>query len=72
MKADEIVRVCDRHRKETVTVRKHATKYKNMQKWMVEFLKNGWSKIALVNSILITESTTIYFNFYGVEVRCNV
>ena len=36
VKGDEIVRACDRHRSETVTLRKHVTKYKNMRKWMVE------------------------------------
>ena len=36
VKEDEIVRPCDRHSNETVTFRKHVTKYKNMRKWMVE------------------------------------
>ena len=39
-KGDEIVRACDRHRNETVTLTKHVTKYKYMRKWMVEFLSN--------------------------------
>ena len=54
---DEIVRPCDRHSNETVTLRKHATKYKHMRKWMLEFLRkfeNRSIKIARVNSILIT------------------
>ena len=37
---DEIVRPCDWHSNETVTLRKHVTKYENMWKWMVEFLRN--------------------------------
>ena len=39
IKGDEIVRPCDQHSIETVTLRKHDTKYKNMRKWMVECLK---------------------------------
>ena len=59
MKGDEIVRPCDRHSNETVTLSKHATKNKTMRKWMVEFLRkfeNGGVKIARVNLILITKS----------------
>ena len=37
MKEDEIVRHCDRHSNETVTLTTHASKYKNVRKWMVEF-----------------------------------
>ena len=58
MKGDEIVRLCDRHSNETVTTRKHVTKYKNLRKWTVEFLRkfeNRGIKIARVNSILITK-----------------
>ena len=70
MKGDKIVRHFDRNSNKTVTLRKHVTKYKNMRKWMVEFLRkfeNRGIKIARVNSI-ITKSTSfvIYFNF----VRC--
>ena len=36
---DEIVRPCDRHSNETVTLRKDIAKYKNMRKWIVEFLR---------------------------------
>ena len=39
MKGDEIVRPCDRHSNETVTLKKHVKKYKHMQKWMDEFLR---------------------------------
>ena len=39
VKGDKIVRPCDRHSNETATVRKYATKYKHMQKWMIEFLR---------------------------------
>ena len=50
---NEIVRACDRHSNETVTLRKHVTKYKNKQKLMVEFLRKSESrgdKISGVNS----------------------
>ena len=62
MKGDEIVRPCDRHSIETVTLRQHVAKYKNMQKWMVEFLRkfeNRGIKIARVNSSLITKSINL-------------
>ena len=58
VKVDEIVRPCDRHSNITETLRKHATKYKNMRKWMVDFFRkveNRCIKIARVNSILITK-----------------
>ena len=79
MKGDKIVRPCDRHSNETVTVRKHVTKYKNMQKWVVEFLKKLQSsgiKIAGVNRIFVTKSinlqlfTLIFCTVLGV--RCDV
>ena len=58
----EIVQHCDRHSNETVTLKKHVTKYKNMHKWMIEFLskfeKRG-IKIVLVNLILITKSLNL-------------
>ena len=38
MKRDVIVQPCDQHSNETMTLRKHVTKYKNMLKWMIEFL----------------------------------
>ena len=59
MKGDDIVRHCDRHSNETVTLRKHVTKSKNMRKWMVEFLKkfeNRDIKISQVNSIRMTKA----------------
>ena len=40
VKGEEIVRPCDQHINGTVTVRKHVTKYKNMQKWMMNFSQN--------------------------------
>ena len=55
---DEIVRACDRHRNETVTLRKHITKYKYVRKWIVEFPSKSQScgiKFARVNLIRITE-----------------
>ena len=65
VKGDEIVRPCDRH---SIKTDSQAT-YKNMLKWMVEFLRkfeNLTIKIGLDNSILITkiyQFTAIYFNF---------
>ena len=62
----------DWHSNETVTLRKHVTKYKNMQKWMVEFLRkfeNRGIKIDRVNSIHITKSVNLQiftFILYGV------
>ena len=53
VKGDEIVLACDRYNNETVTFMKHVTKYKNMRKWMVEFLRKSDSrdnKIARVKS----------------------
>ena len=77
-KVRRIVRHCDRHRNETVTLRKHITKYKNIRKWIVEILrkfKNRGIKIARVNSILITKSINLQLFtliLYGVGVRCDV
>ena len=63
MKGDEIVRPCDRHSNETVTLGKHVTKFeKNMRKWITEFirkLENCGIKIARVNSILIRKSINL-------------
>ena len=62
MKGDEIVLPCDRHINETVTLRKHVTKYNYMRKWMVEFLRkfeNRRIKIVRVNSIRITKSINL-------------
>ena len=45
-----------------VTLRKHVTKYKNMQKWTIEFLRKSVSrgdKIVRVNSIRITKSVNL-------------
>ena len=64
MKGDEIVQPCDQYSNETVTLRKHITKYKNMQKWIenFEFLRkfeNRGHKVARVSSILITKSINL-------------
>ena len=65
---------CNRHNNETVTLRKYVSKYKNMQKWMVEFFRkfeNRSIKIARVNSILITKSINLQLFtliFYGFRV----
>ena len=69
MNGDEIVRPCNRHSIQTVTDRQHVTKYKNMRKWMVEFLRkveNHAIEIGRDNLILITkiyQFIAIYFNF---------
>ena len=55
VKGDENVRPCDRHSNETMTLRK-LTKYINMRKWMVKFLRkfeNYDIKIDRVHTILI-------------------
>ena len=72
VKGDEIVRPCDRHSKETVTIRKHVIKYIHMRKWKVEFLRNFENrgiKIARVNAILITKSLNLQLFTY-IFVRC--
>ena len=72
MKGDEIVRPRDRHSNETVTVRKHVTKYTNMRKWIIKYLskfENRGIKIARVNSIRIIKTINlklVTFIFYGV------
>ena len=43
-KEDEIIWACDRHSNETVTLRKHGTKYKHMQKWKIEYLIKSESR----------------------------
>ena len=68
VKWDEIVRAFNRHSNETVTLGKHVTKYKNMRKWMVQFLRKSESrddKIARVNSFA-SPNPSIYLNF----IRC--
>ena len=51
---------CDRHRNETVTLRKHVTKYKNMRKRLFpRQSESRGDKIALFNSIRITESVNL-------------
>ena len=59
---DENVRPSDWHGNETVTLRKHVTKSKNMRKWKVEFLQkieNRGIKIARGNSILVNKSINL-------------
>ena len=54
--------VCDRHNNQTVTLGKHITKYKNMRKRLVEFLRKSESrgdKIVRVNTIRITKSINL-------------
>ena len=55
---EAIVRACDLQSSETVTLRKYATKYKNMRKLVVEFqrkFEKRGDKIARVNSFRITK-----------------
>ena len=62
MKGDEIVRACDRHNNETVTLKKHVIKYRNMRKYIVEFFSKYESrgdKIVPVNWIRITKSINL-------------
>ena len=69
LKGDEIVRPCDRHINETVTLRKHVTKYINT-------CENGWSNFSEnLRSVALklfeltrfaSPDQSIYFNF----VRC--
>ena len=59
---DEIVRACDRHRNETVTLTKHVTKYKYMRKWMVSFLSKSQSRVIKLfefNSIRMTKAINL-------------
>ena len=60
---DEIVRACDRHRDETVTLTKHVTKYKYMRIWMVQFLNSHdqiyqFTLISYVPFLAMTSSST--------------
>ena len=64
MKGDEIVRPCDWHSNETVTLGKYFTKYENVRKLTVECLRkfeNRDIKIAPVNSIFITKYINLQF-----------
>ena len=69
-KGDEIVQCFNRCSNETVTLRKHVTKYKHMHTWMVEFFKkfeNLGIKIAPVNSINYHQIYQLILILYGVE-----
>ena len=44
VKGDEIVRPCD----DTVTLRKHATKHKNIQKWMAKVIRKFKNPVKLL------------------------
>ena len=75
MKGDEIVRPSDRHSSEVVTLRKHVSKYKHMQKWVVEFprkFENHGIIIARGNLIRITESINLHQVCTVLGVRCDV
>ena len=66
MKGEEIVQPFDRHSNETMTVRKHVTKYKHIREWMLvfpgKFEKRG-IKICSVLTQLASPNLSIYFNF---------
>ena len=66
VKGYEIVRPCDRHSNETVPLRKHVTKYKNMRKQMVEFLRKFKNRgIKLLELIrFLTGNLSIYSNLF--------
>ena len=75
MKGDEIVPPFDRHSNETASVRKHVTKYKHMQKFMLLFLgklENRCIKNARVYSICITKSINLLKICMVLGVRCEV
>ena len=50
MKEDEIIRACDRNSNETVTLRKHVTKYKYVRKWMAEIVVMALKLLELTQS----------------------
>ena len=58
-KEDEIVRPCDRHSNETVTLREHAIKYKNMRKLMVVYLKKFENR-GIKQTRFLLQNTSIY------------
>ena len=65
MNGVKIVRACDRHSNETVTLRKHDTEYKTMLKWIVEFLRKleGRAIKLLELTQFASPNLQIYFNF---------
>ena len=68
---DEIFRDCDRHSVETVTLSKYVIEYKQMRKWMVEFISKFQGSgiiIERVNSKRVAEPS-IFFNILRALVR---
>ena len=71
MKENEIVWPCDRLSNETETLKKHVTKYKNMQKWIVEFLRKYENRGIKISPFFITKFlnlllfTLILYGFGG-------
>ena len=64
----------NRHSNETVTLMKHVTKYKNMHKWMIEFLRKFENRniILLELTRFPSENQSFYFNFVRyLGVRCD-
>ena len=62
MKRDKIIWACDRYSNETVTLRKHVTKYEHMRKLILEFhskSKSRGKEIARVYLIRITKSINL-------------
>ena len=71
VKRVEIVRPCDRHSIETVTIRKHVTKYKTLRKLLVEFLKKIETR-AIKSEVLYSyhQNLSIYSHLYFNFARC--
>ena len=69
---------CNRHSNETVTLGKYGSKYKNMRKWMIEFVRkfeNASIIIARVNSILMSKSINLQLFtliLKGFGLRCDL
>ena len=53
MKGDEIIGACDRHSNETVTISKHVAKYKNMTKWVFEFIRKFENRGIIIARVII-------------------
>ena len=57
VKGDEILLACNQHSNEDVTHRKHVIKYKNVRKFMVEFLM----KLSVVAVKLLEITQFLYY-----------
>ena len=67
-KGEEVVRLCDRHSNETVTLGKLVTKYKRIRKLWSNLPEHF--RIVALKLLELTQfaspNRSIYFNFYGV------